>query len=178
MLQLYERNKLKLKLKCGHVACVACSHGADVVFALDASGSIGFDNFQLMTQFVGMVIQSLDIDSSADGPTISRVGLVTFSDSTVLQFNLDRYTTKAELLQAVNVPYLTGSTNTEQAIRFATIIRRDRGCYGIASDCIKPSCCSKLFVHCHRCNFVSEFLHLQRSILAFIVEHSNDPSTH
>lgn len=113
------------------VARVACSHGADVVFALDGSGSIGFDNFQLMTQFVGMVIQTLDIDSSADGPTTSRVGLVTFSDSAVLQFNLDRYTTKADLLQAVNVPYLTGSTHTELAIRFDTIVRHDRTCCGI-----------------------------------------------
>ena len=89
-----------------------------MVFALDASGSIGFDNFQRMTQFGGMVVQTLDIDSVTSGPTISRVGLITFSDSAVLQFNLNRYTTKAALLQAVNVPYLTGSTNTAQAIRF------------------------------------------------------------
>jgi len=97
-----------------------------VVFALDASGSIEFSNFQLMTQFVGLVVQTLDIDSSSNGPTISRVGLVSFSDSAVLQFHLNRYTTKAALLQAVNVPYLTGSTNTEQAIRFGTITGYDR----------------------------------------------------
>ena len=89
-----------------------------MVFALDASGSIGFNDFQRMTQFVGMVIQTLDIDSVTSGPTISRVGLVAFSDSAVLQFHLNRYTTKAALQQAVNVPYLTGSTNTAQAIRF------------------------------------------------------------
>jgi len=91
-----------------------------VVFALDASGSIGFDNFQRMTQFVGMLVQTLDIDSVTSGPTISRVGLVTsFSDSAVLHFNLDRYTTKASLLQAVNVPYLAGSHNTAEAIRLS-----------------------------------------------------------
>jgi len=106
-----------------HVARIACSNGADVVFALDGSGSIEFDNFQVMTRFVGLVIQTLDIDSSTNGPTISRVGLVTFSDSAVLQFHLNRYTTKAQLLQAVNVPYLTGSTNTEQAIRLTTLIK-------------------------------------------------------
>ena len=93
-----------------------------MVFALDASDSTGFDNFQLMIQFVGIVVQSLDIDGSTDGPTISRVGLVTFSDSAVLQFNLNRYTTKTALLQAVNVPYLTGSTNAEQSIRFSILI--------------------------------------------------------
>jgi len=100
------------------VVLVACSNGADVVFALDGSGSIGFDNFQRMTQFVGLIVQTLDIDSVTNGPTISRVGLVTFSDSAVLQFNLNRYTTKMGLLQAVNVPYLTGATNMAQTIRF------------------------------------------------------------
>jgi len=109
-----------------HVVCAACSNGADVVFALDASDSIGFDNYQRMTQFVGMVIQTLDIDSVTSGPSISRVGLVTFSDSAVLQFQLNRYTTKAALLQAVNVPYLTGSTNTAQAIRSNFIMRNNR----------------------------------------------------
>jgi len=89
-----------------------------VVFALDASGSIELDNFQRMTQFVGMIIQTLDIDSAFSGPTISRVGLVIYSDSPVLKFNLNTYTTKSALLYAVNVPYLTGSTNTAQAIRF------------------------------------------------------------
>jgi len=97
---------------------IACSNGADVVFALDASGSIEFDNFQRITQFVGMVVQTLDIDSVANSPAISRVGLITFSDNAVLQFHLNRYRTKAALLQAVNVPYLTGATNTAQAIRF------------------------------------------------------------
>jgi len=40
-----------------------------VVFALDVSGSIGFDNFQRMTQFVGLLVQTLDIDSVTSGPT-------------------------------------------------------------------------------------------------------------
>jgi len=103
-----------VKLLC--VSWAACSNGADVVFALDASDSTGFDHFQLMTQIVGMVVQTLDIDSITYRPTISRVGLVTFSDSAA-QFNLNAYTTKEALLQAVNVPYQTGSNNLAQAIR-------------------------------------------------------------
>ena len=93
-----------------------------MVFALDASDSIGFDNFQQMTQFAGMVVQTLDIDSVTSGPSISRVGLVAYSDSAVLQFHLNRYTTKAALMQAVNVPYLTGASNTADAIRFSSVI--------------------------------------------------------
>ena len=93
-----------------------------MVFALDASDSIGFDNFQQMTQFAGMVVQTLDIDSVTSGLSISRVGLVAYSDSAVLQFHLNRYTTKAALMQAVNVPYLTGASNTADAIRFSSVI--------------------------------------------------------
>ena len=113
------------------ICLAACLNGADVVFALDASDSVGFVDFQLMTHFVGMVIQTLDIDSVTSGPTISRVGLIIYSDSPVLKFNLNRYTTKAALLQAVNVPYLTGSTNTAQTIRFTIIVTNHHEYYRI-----------------------------------------------
>jgi collagen type VI alpha len=93
-----------------------CQHAADVVFALDVSGSIEQLNFQRMTSFVGDIIQSLFINGAT---TTSRVGLVTFSDSATVQFQLNSYTTKAELLQAVNVPYSMGATNTAQAIQVA-----------------------------------------------------------
>ena len=94
-----------------------CTTGADVVFALDASGSIMFSNFQLMINFVSTVVQSLDIDSSSNGPSISRVGLITFGDYAQIQFNLNAFSTKSNLLQALNVPYAAGKTNTADAIR-------------------------------------------------------------
>jgi len=116
--KIYDMFCAECTVKLLYVSWAACSNGADVVFALDASYSTGFDNFQLMKQIVNMVVQTLDIDSITYRPTISRVGLVTFSDSAVLQFNLTAYTTKEALLQAVNnVPYETGSSNLAQAIR-------------------------------------------------------------
>jgi len=99
------------------IIAAGCLNGADVVFALDASGSMTLSNFQLMLSFVSMVVQSLDIDSSSNGPSISRVGLITFGNTAKVQFNLKDYTTKAGVLQALNVPYTAGTTNTGSAIR-------------------------------------------------------------
>jgi hypothetical protein len=67
-----------------------------------------------------MIIQSLDIDSSSNGPSISRVGLITFGDYAQIQFNLNQYTTKSSLLQALSVPYAAGKTNTADAIRLVS----------------------------------------------------------
>ena len=96
----------------------ACAHGADVIFALDTSITVQFSNFQKMTSFVGTVIQALDIDSASDGPTISRVGVLTAGVTATVQFQLNTYQSKAQLLQAVNVRYPGDATsNADAAIR-------------------------------------------------------------
>ena len=51
----------------------ACEHPADVIFALDSSGSIEEENYYIMENFVRDVIASLDITTG------TRVGLITFS---------------------------------------------------------------------------------------------------
>lgn len=94
----------------------ACSGSADIVFALDASGSIGDDNFRKETQFVTNVIASLDI-ASPSNPNGVQIGLLTFSDNVSIQFQLNNFTDKRQLLEAVNAPYTRGSTNTAYAIR-------------------------------------------------------------
>ena len=53
---------------------VACKYNADVVFALDASGSIEKENFFLMEDYVRDIIYGLNIDGS------SRVGVLTFGN--------------------------------------------------------------------------------------------------
>ena len=101
-----------------HGLITACAHGADVIFVLDSSITVQLSNFQKMTSFVGTVIQALDINSAPDGPTISRVGVVTAGVTATVQFQLNTYQTKAQLLQAVNVPYSADATsNIDAAIR-------------------------------------------------------------
>lgn len=100
----------------------ACAGSADIVFALDASGSIGDDNFRKETQFVTNVIASLDI-ASPSNPNGVQVGLLTFSDNVSIQFQLNNFTDKRQLLEAINAPYTRGSTNTAYAIRYASLDR-------------------------------------------------------
>ena len=97
-----------------------CSRGSDIVIALDTSGSIGEDNVEEMVRFLGLLINSLYVEGNATDPSVSRIGLVTFSDSSKIEFDLDDYRERTELLQAINVQYSGGTTNTPDAIRYNT----------------------------------------------------------
>ena len=90
---------------------------ADIVFALDASGSISRDDFERVVQFVGAVVQSLTIRSDLT-PNGFQVALVSFADDVDVRFNLSTYTDKELMLAAVNVPYTRGRTNLDQALRY------------------------------------------------------------
>ena len=65
-----------------------CDNGADVVFAVDASGSIGSNNFQQLIYFVIDTANELDIDNPDSG---TRVGMVTFGDDVNFEFHLNRH---------------------------------------------------------------------------------------
>jgi len=117
-------NYLQIKVfihKMSFLCCwaAACAHGADVVFLLDASGSVGRKVFQSVTRFVALLIETLAPFHSSDtdsGPA-SRVGLAVFADSVSLKFHLDRFSDKDDALHAVNVKYLGGATCTDEALR-------------------------------------------------------------
>ena len=89
---------------------IACKNGANVVFAVATTNSQGYPYIQQLTQFIGTIVSSLDVDSSASGPTISRIGLVTYDTSATVRFNLNTYNHSTDIQQALNVPY-TGSPN-------------------------------------------------------------------
>ena len=89
-----------------------CRSGIDLIFVLDASGSIGSYNFQLIRNFVANVVRNLKI-----GHDQTRVGVVQYSSIASVQFSLKTYMTNASLLQAIaNIPYTGGDTNTADAI--------------------------------------------------------------
>ena len=91
---------------------------------LDASGSIGSFNFQLMRNFVSNVVRNLEI-----GPDQTRVGVIVYSSSASVQFSLSRYITSTSLLQAIaTIPYTDGGTNTAAAI--LTCIQQFSTSYG------------------------------------------------
>lgn len=87
------------------------------MFALDASGSVGANEFQQMIQFVTTVILSMTLYSSQT-PNGNQIGLITFADNATAEFYLNTYTDKNLLLSAVYVPYRRGQTNVASALRY------------------------------------------------------------
>ena len=86
--------------------------GLDLVFVIDASGSVGPTNFDLIRDFITTIVMSLDI-----GPDASQVGVIRFASDASVIFNLDTHDNQADLLTAVsNIIYTGGGTNTAAAL--------------------------------------------------------------
>ena len=84
----------------------------DVVFMIDASGSIGSSNFQQIREFTANITARLIHNSPQ-----SRVGVILFSTSAQLYFNLQVYTSLNTLLSAINnLPYSGGGTDIAEAL--------------------------------------------------------------
>ena len=92
---------------------------ADIVFVLDASGSISREDFEQIKHLVGAVVQSLTIRTDLT-PNGFQVALISFADDTDVRFYLNTYTDKELMLAAINVPYTRGRTNLDQALRYTT----------------------------------------------------------
>ena len=79
---------------------------------MDASTSVGQDNFQKMLQFVKDFLGNADIDSGN-----VQAGVLTYSTSFKIEFQIGQHTTTAELQKAIDkIPYTYGSTNTADAL--------------------------------------------------------------
>ena len=83
------------------------------MFVLDASTSVTEPNFQLMKDFVADFLFIADIDNGN-----VRVGVIIYSTEDHLEFNLNTYSTKVDVLTAIeDIPYRYGSTNTADALK-------------------------------------------------------------
>ena len=79
---------------------------------IDTSGSIGTANFQLIREFTANVTTEL-----INGSSGSAVGVILFSGSAHIEFNLTAHTSLNSLLSAIdNLPYNGGGTNTAEAL--------------------------------------------------------------
>ncbi|KAK3609157.1 hypothetical protein CHS0354_002136 [Potamilus streckersoni] len=87
----------------------------DILFILDASGSVGTANFHQMLNFVVSVINALNI-----GILESHVAMITFSSQNHLEWNLNTYGDKQALVNAsLRIRYVAGTTQTSQALQYA-----------------------------------------------------------
>ncbi len=69
-----------------------------MIFVIDASGSIRENRFEIVTDFVRNAVDALEV-----APDRVRVGVITYSDNAYIQFNLNTYTRKDDVLQVRNV---------------------------------------------------------------------------
>jgi len=84
----------------------------DIVFVLDASGSVGATNFKTMLSFVGQIISHINIGQNA-----AHVALMTFDSRTYIQWKLNAYDTQNETIDALShVRYTSGTTHTAEAL--------------------------------------------------------------
>ncbi|XP_025106489.1 collagen alpha-3(VI) chain-like isoform X11 [Pomacea canaliculata] len=91
----------------------SCSDRADIVFLLDMSGSVGYDNFRRIKDYVYYMVENFNI-----GPDATQVGVATFSQSARAQFYLDEFRDKRKLQNAISaIGYEYGNTNTAAGLK-------------------------------------------------------------
>ncbi|KAK7009737.1 collagen alpha-4(VI) chain [Biomphalaria glabrata] len=94
---------------------------ADIYFLLDSSSSVWIVHFNdQVLPFVRDLVSSFHIS-----PLHTRIGLVTFSDKINPEFNLSAFSDRKSLLASIqpeHVEYLSGQTNTGEAIKYVTDI--------------------------------------------------------
>ena len=90
-----------------------CSQNVDLVFVLDASGSIKPDGFEQVKQFTKDIVDSFEI-----GHDKTHVGVVTFSEFAELQIKLSDTFDREELYTRIgNLTYQGFRTATDDALR-------------------------------------------------------------
>jgi len=97
------------------VGVVACTSKIDLLFVVDASGSIQFERMKSVREFLVSIVADLDV-----GPTSTRVGAVYFSNESHTAFTLDQYNSRQDVQEAIRyIPYLGGRTNIAAGLRLA-----------------------------------------------------------
>ncbi|XP_042328923.1 LOW QUALITY PROTEIN: collagen alpha-6(VI) chain-like [Sceloporus undulatus] len=99
---------------CSEEACKQMK--ADVMFLVDSSLSIGSENFKKMKTFMKELVNRSDI-----GLDQVRVGVVQFSDISKEVFQLNKYTTKSDIIEAIEkMSLINQNTLTGDALRFVS----------------------------------------------------------
>ncbi|XP_076459446.1 LOW QUALITY PROTEIN: uncharacterized protein LOC143292771 [Babylonia areolata] len=90
-----------------------CGASGDVTFILDSSGSVGEENFDRVRNFTIATVRDLEVNNG-----FFRISVVTYSDSATINFHLNTFSSKAEIIAAIRrIPYVYGYTNTAAALR-------------------------------------------------------------
>lgn len=99
-----------------HIVSSECGDSkADIVFILDSSGSVGYDNFQKTKEFFKTMVDGFEIGSNN-----VRMASVAFSTSVHYTFSLGSHNSADSLKQRISqIPYDNGYTYTNLALKYA-----------------------------------------------------------
>ena len=91
---------------------IGCNAGLDIVFVLDASGSIGQSNFVIMRDFVKSIISNFEI-----GADKTRVGVIRYASSASIVISLGSVNNALLLNTSIdNIAFTSGGTATHLAL--------------------------------------------------------------
>lgn len=95
------------------LASTGCqAQSLDLVFLLDASASVGPENFAQMQSFVRSCTLQFDVN-----PDVTQIGLVVYGSRVQTAFGLDTHVTQAAVLRAMSqAPYLGGAGSAGTAL--------------------------------------------------------------
>ena len=98
---------------CYSSICTDCTARAfDFIILLDASGSVGSSNFEIMKDFVANMLSNFTI-----GPADTRVGVIRFATTPSIVIPLGSISTYAQLATAIRaITYTGGNTDTGAAL--------------------------------------------------------------
>ncbi|XP_067833394.1 collagen alpha-1(XXI) chain-like [Heptranchias perlo] len=113
--QAFVLHTLQHNCSCRHIG--GCRTAVnDLVFIMDGSWSVGFNNFETAKTWLVNVTNGFDI-----GPEYTQVAVIQYSDTPRLEIPFGQFLTNKELIAAIeSIKYLGGNTQTGRAIKFAT----------------------------------------------------------
>ncbi|XP_066535724.1 collagen alpha-6(VI) chain [Hoplias malabaricus] len=87
----------------------------DIIFLVDGAGSIAKETFQSIKTFMETVVTKTEF-----GEKRVRFGVIVYSDRPQMEFTLNQYYSKADVLKAISeLQSLGGRRNTAQALKYA-----------------------------------------------------------
>ncbi|XP_037550721.1 cochlin [Nematolebias whitei] len=93
-----------------------CYNSVNIGFLIDGSSSVGWQNFQLVLDFLAGIAQSFDISDVG-----AHIGAVQFTYEQRLEFGLFDHSSKEDAVGALRrISYMSGGTATGSAISYAT----------------------------------------------------------
>lgn len=85
----------------------------DIAFIVDASSSVGNDQFRLVVDYIKSVLSTTDIDGGK-----VHAAVLTYSTDVAVHINLNDFKTRKEFYGALDgIPYIPGWTNAAEALR-------------------------------------------------------------